>query len=301
MIRSVCALAMVGALVSAALGRDIFVDNIAGDDRYVGDSPQSVGASGPCRTIARALRAASKGDRIVVANTGIPYFESITLHGGCHSGYSGKPFVIESNGAILSGLAPVPDSAWEAFGPQVFRFWPERKAFQQLYRDGVPLVQHPVVEGGPLPELQPLEWCLYRGAIYFRPEEGRLPTDYELEYAFHPVGITLYDVRHVVISGLIIQGFQLDGVNAHDKAFDVLLSGLNCRGNGRSGISVGGASRVTIDSCLVGNNGAAQVRTEGYSETRLVNNDLLDNTAPPLVRDGGEVIIQQRPESNEGS
>lgn len=299
MVRMVLTWVVCCALATTALGRDVFVDNVAGDDRYSGDSPQSVGGSGPCRTIARALRAASKGDRIVIANTGQPYFESVTLHGGCHSGFPDKPFVIEGNGAVFSGTAPIPETAWEPFTQHIFRFWPELKAFQQLYRDGLPLVQHPVVEGGPLPDLQPLEWCLYRGAIYFRPEEGLLPMDYALEYAFHPVGLTLYEVRHVVVVGLVFQGFQLDGVNAHDNAFNVVLTGLNCRGNGRSGISVGGSSRVVIDSCLAGNNGAAQVRTEGYSETRLVNNDLIGNTAPPLVREGGEVIVQQptEPES----
>jgi hypothetical protein len=133
---------------------------------------------------------------------------------------------------------------------------------------------------------------LFRGAVYFRPEDGLLPTEYQLEYAFHPVGLTLYEVRHVVVSNLVIQGYQLDGVNAHDNAFDVTLAGLNCRGNGRSGISVGGASRVAIHSCLAGNNGEAQVRTEGYSQTRIVNSDLIDNTAPALVQEGGEVVVE---------
>ena len=47
--------------------------------------------------------------------------------------------------------------------------------------------------------------------------------------------------------------------------------------------------------CLVGNNGTAQVRTEGQSHTRIVDCDLLDNTAPPLVREGGEVEIEKPP------
>ncbi len=87
----------------------------------------------------------------------------------------------------------------------------------------------------------------------------------------------------------MIQGFQLDGVNAHDGVRETTLSALNCRGNGRSGISVGGASRVRIDACLVGNNGTAQVRTEGFSHTQLIGCDLLDNTAPRIVREGGRV------------
>ncbi len=70
-------------------------------------------------------------------------------------------------------------------------------------------------------------------------------------------------------------------------------NGLNCRGNGRSGISIGGASRVVVESCLVGNNGAAQVRAEGASHAQLIGCDLLDNTAPKIVRDGGEVVVNQ--------
>ena len=51
-----------------------------------------------------------------------------------------------------------------------------------------------------------------------------------------PVGITLYKVRDVAIGDLTVQGFQLDGINAFDGAFDIQLSGVTCRGNGRSGI-----------------------------------------------------------------
>jgi hypothetical protein len=106
-----------------------------------------------------------------------------------------------------------------------------------------------------------------------------------------PVGITLYEVRHVVIRDLIVQGFQLDGINAHDGVFGASFIGVTCRGNARSGISVGGASRVRVEGCVVGNNGAAQVRTEGYSHTRVINSHLLDNTAPPVVREGGTVHV----------
>jgi hypothetical protein len=287
------------AFVSSAGARDVFVDNVAGDDRFDGSSPRSMGGNGPCRTISRALRAAGKGDRVIIANTGEPYFECVTLHGGNNSGYPDQPFVIVGNGATLSGLAPVPEEGWQPYTDKIARFWPYRKAFQQLYRDGLPLSQRNANDAGPLPELEPLEWCLFRGAVYFRPEDGMLPTDYRLEFAVHPVGLTLYEVRHVVVTGLVIQGYQLDGVNAHDNAFDVALAGLTCRGNGRSGISVGGASRVLIDACLAGNNGAAQVRTEGFCKVTIANTDLIPNTAPALVKEGGDVAVENpvRPEA----
>ena len=119
------------------------------------------------------------------------------------------------------------------------------------------------------------------------------PDDYRLSHTALTVGLTLYEVRHVVISDLIIQGFQLDGVNAHDGVYQASLMGLTCRGNGRSGISIGGASRVKIDGCLVGNNGEAQVRTEGFSRTEIIATELLDSTAPGLVKDGdgGKVTV----------
>jgi hypothetical protein len=95
-----------------------------------------------------------------------------------------------------------------------------------------------------------------------------------------------------VVENLIVQGFQLDGVNVHDNVFAARLLEITSRGNGRSGISVGGASRVQIEACLLGNNGAAQLRTEGHSVTTLKNNDLIDTNplAPAVVSDGGTII-----------
>jgi hypothetical protein len=92
---------------------------------------------------------------------------------------------------------------------------------------------------------------------------------------------------------LIVQGFQLDGINAHDGVFGATLLRVTCRGNARSGISVGGACQVRIEASLIGNNGTAQLRTEGKSHTHMVACDLLDNTAPPIVREGGEVIVDE--------
>jgi hypothetical protein len=141
--------------------------------------------------------------------------------------------------------------------------------------------------------LEPKQWCLFDRHLYFCVEAGQLPQAYSLSFTAQQVGITLYEVRNVVIRDLTVQGFQLDGVNAHDGVTGAVLSGLNCRGNGRSGISVGGASRVRIESCLVGNNGTAQVRTEGACHAQLIGCDLLDNTAPKIVRDGGKVVVNQ--------
>ena len=282
------------ATASLAVARDIFVDNVAGDDRRQGESASiSGGTGGPCRTIGKALRLAQRGDRIIVADSGQPYRESITLQAGRHSGIAARPFTIVGNGAMLDGSAPVGADAWKHVEGNVFRFRPRRATFQILFLAGKPAQRRRVNRDEGFPDLQPLEWCLHDRSVYFRVEPDRLPHQYDLTYTSLKVGITIYETRHVVISDLVIQGFQQDGVNAHDSAFGTTLVGLTCRGNGRSGISVGGASRVKAIACLVGNNGTAQVRTEGFSRTEIINCDLIDSEhAPATVRKGGTLTIQ---------
>jgi len=79
-------------------------------------------------------------------------------------------------------------------------------------------------------------------------------------------------------------------VNCHDNVVRSDLLGLTSSHNGRSGISVGGASRVRIDSCTAAGNGVAQIRTEGFSITMLVGNMLDPTSAPALVKEGGKVV-----------
>ena len=275
------------------------MNNVAGDDRFDGTAPVTQGARiGPCRTLAHALKLADKGDRVILAATGQPYRESVTLQAGRHSGLGEHPFEIVGSGVVLDGLAPVPDGVWKHVGGEVFRFSPPRMSFQLLYLDGRPATRVPV---GPadlgLPPLKPRQWCLFQRDVYFRPDAGQMPSSYRLEYCALPVGITLYEVRNVVIRDLIVQGFQLDGINAHDGVFDAVFEKLTCRGNARSGICVGGASRVQIAECLVGGNGAAQLRTEGYSHTRLVSSRLLNDTAPPRTSED-ESVVTEKPEAS---
>jgi hypothetical protein len=283
------------ALTSSVAARDIFVNNVAGDDQRSGDSPTPHGGEiGPLQSINSALRAAQKGDRIIVANTGQPYRECITLQGAGNSGRrSEAPFVIEGNGAVLDGAYPVPVNLWEHYRDDVFRFRPMRLAHQILFLNEKPAMrQQAAPEAQQLPELAPLQWSLFRRHVYFRVEKDALPHQYNLSHTVLPAGITLYQVRHVVIRDLVIQGYQLDGVNAQDGVTDATLVGLTCRGNARSGISVGGASRVRVEACLVGNNGVAQVRAGGWSKTDIVNCDLVESTAPPVLREGDHAQVQ---------
>ncbi len=276
-----------------AAGRDIFVDNRSGDDRSTGEQLHNALAhGGPVRTLARALRLAWSGDAIVLVNTGVPYQENISLVGSRYSGTPQQPFTIRGNGAVLDGSKPIPPEAWKPYEGAVFRFRPRRMAYQQLFLDGRPAVRVIAVGASHRPpKLQPRQWCLLDGQIYFCAERTKLPGDYKLACAHDQTGITLFHVEQVVIAGLTVQGFQLDGINLFNSARNVSLLGVTCRGNGRSGVTVGGASLAEIDGSLLGDNGCAQLLTLPCSEVHVRGTHLLSNTAPGWVDQGGRVFI----------
>ena len=283
-------------LGAPAAGREIFVDNASGDDRFAGQQPVGKSdLSGPVRTIAKALRLAGNGDTIVLAKTKEPYRESFSLVGSRNSGTPQRPFSIRGNGAILDGSTPVPPKAWESYKGAVFSFRPKRAGFQQLFLNDLPAVRVFVSEkAADPPELQPLQWCWLHSRIFFCVDKTKLPADYRLSCAGEPVGITMFHVDRVRIADLTVQGFQLDGVSLFNSARNVTLSDVTCRGNGRSGISVGGASLASIDSSLLGDNGQAQLLTLPCSETHVRNSHLLSNTAPGWADQGGRVYMDEK-------
>jgi len=270
---------LVAGLTLSSAADDIVVNNQTGDDRNSGDV--SVEGSrglqgsqnGPVRSIRRALELAKPGDRIIVEKTDVAYSESLSIQGSRHSGTILGDFVIVSNGAILDGRRPVGDR-WELVGGDLYEFVPERKSHQILYIDDLPVPMTRLEDDQSLANLEPDSWTLRGGRIYLR-TDGRHANRYATSYCFLPVGITLYQTHNVVIDGLIIQGFQLDGINAHDGVRQTTVSGCTLRGNGRSGISVGGSSQLHIHSCLVGNNQETQLRTEQYAVSQVEDCDIL--------------------------
>jgi len=283
------------AMASQASAIDIYVDNLLGDDRRAGTSTIVSGdGGGPCRTISRALRAATPGDRIIIANTGQPYRESLTLQGPRLSGSDRYPTTIVGNGATLDGTAPLAGAQWEFVGSNTFRTRPIHKSYQQLFLDDQSLPRHQPAPGQP-PSLQPREWCLIQGWLYFRVDGGRLPEDYNLSCCGEQVGITLYNVHNIVIQDLIARGFWLDGVNCHDNVRSVELINVGAGENGRSGFSIGGTSHVRLQKCAAALNGAAQLRIEGLATVEIESASLDTTTAPAIVREGGRIIERTSP------
>jgi hypothetical protein len=294
--RTFCCLLAVLLLAAPAVGRQIYVDNVAGDDRSTAQQPHDPnGRAGAVRTLTQALRLAQGGDVIVLAKTNIPYRESVSLVGGRHSGTAEQPFTIRGNGAVLDGSAPAPAELWERHKGAIFRLRARPMGYPQLFLDGQPAsrVSVPATATAP-PNLQPRQWCSLGGRVYFCVDKDKLPGDYQLTFAWQPTGVTLFRVQHVRIADLVVQGFQVDGIQLSNSARDVSLAKVTCRGNGRSGIALGGASLALIDASLLVSNGAAQLLTLPASETYLHATRLQSNTAPGWVDQGGRVYVEGR-------
>ncbi len=290
------AFALFGIIASSALmADDIYVNNQTGDDNNNG-APATLGlpGSGPLRSIGKALKTATKGDRIIVQRTDQPYRESLSVQGANNSGTQIMPFEIVSDGAVIDGTQPVPVEAWEYVRGTVFRIRPLLMSHQQLYLDGRPAARVTPDYRDELPELQPTQWALVGGYIYFCTHPDRIPSQYNLSISAHQTGITLYQVRNVKVSGLVVQGFQLDGINAHDMVTNTHIQYCNLRGNGRSGLSIGGASRVRLSDSIVGDNYVAQLRSEGHAQLNVRNCRLLDSEfyGPPILERGGRIHVE---------
>ncbi len=285
---------VIGVGLTRATARDIYVNNTLGDDRKDGLAARHISeTTGPVRTIARALAICQKGDRIVLAKTDRPYRESLSLSAARHSGYPGRPFVIEGNGAVLEGAEPVPKAAWRHWQGSVFRFRPVRLDGHMLFLDQRPAPRRFVKSEEQLRQLPPRHWAVWGAWVYFSVEPRRLPFQYPLTYSVRPAGITLYQVRHVVIQNLTIQGFRLDGVHVADRVTDCALGGLLCRGNGRSGVYVGGASQVVLAKSLLGSNGRAQLMLRGYARVRLADCELIPAPHAPAVLRLEQAVLQK--------
>ncbi len=274
------------ASVSPLVADDWYVDNISGNDRT-----NEPGETQPFKTIQAALLRANPGDRIILRKSLEPYREQISITGPNNSGMRGRPLEIVGNGATLEGAEPIRGTSWEVLGDDLFQYRPPRLSHQLLFLEGRPLdrVHSPP---GELPQLQPLQWTQRDGWIVFRTEPGKAPYQYDLSCCRRTVGITLYQAHDVLISNLVIQGFQIDGINAADLVDQAVIDGCVIRGNGRSGISVGGASRVSLISCLIGDNGQAQVRSEGFCQLVIDSCDIIEQAGRIPVDNQGGIVVR---------
>ncbi len=273
------------AIVSVASGRDLYVDNRAGDDRFDGSIATSVDPGrGPFRTISRAVCAAQAGDRILLANTGSAYREGISLVGSPHSGTAYSPFVIEGQGAGARWFSAVTPGAWQFAVDDVFRFQPERKQFQELFLNGYPVKRVETTAANAVAEVGTARVGAGGRVDLFLRRAGQTAARLCATYAKLSVGITVYKADDVLVHNLTVQGFQLDGINFHDATGPCRLIEVTSRNNGRSGVAVVGASTVELHSCTLTSNAICQLFMDDYSTCDLIHCELAgDRVAKWLI------------------
>lgn len=310
-------LILIFSVSGPAVGREIYVDNMRGNDAFLGFTQRAGSENGPVRTISRAVALASRGDTIILANNPEPYRESVLISGERASGISGFPLRIEGNGATLDGSAEVPPNYWQPLGRQgIFFYRPKFTAYQNLFYRGKPVRRLDASGVESLEELtaldwSPMTWTLYRGHVYFKPKdagmiaasERYLPYDgsetakkraYAVAAPALRHGISLFHVHNLVIRDLIVQGFQEDGIVASDAANQIQLENVTCRGNARCGIAVGTGCSVWLKDCVLGNNQTAQLLAEEAALVSIFTSELISYPAPGLVDRGGTVFRDKK-------
>lgn len=258
---------------SAAQAETLYVDNRIGNDVLDGTAERLLDdVSGPVKSIRRALLLAHPGDSIVIANHGIPYYETISMIGGKHDAVFNAPFQIIGNGAIIDGTNEVPAFAWKLVGPSLWKMTPVRKGFYQLVQNDQPIPEiKNVTSQNDLIEMPEGHWSAWKGAIYYQAAVLDDPRQMNLRFASRSVGLSLIRVRGVFITGLTLRNFRLDGVNAHDLCRDVVLKDVVMQGNGRFGLYAGGTSQALLIGGEISRNRKDQIIVAGKAGVEVVN------------------------------
>jgi len=225
-------------LAAPARGATWYVDNAAGNDGSDGETPATAVA-----TIARAVSLCGTSDTLALKNTGRPYHESIVLHQ--RGGTPQKPFTIEGNGAVLSGLRPMPAGLWQAKGNGLY-FFPQPKIeiadlFARRRRTITPFIttRHGKLARGKTPDaLKQDECCWTDAGAWFRPAKGRTPKDYDLAFTALESGLTIVNSSYICVRNLICEGFHNDGFNVHGDCQGIFGENLEARRNGDDGFSI---------------------------------------------------------------
>ena len=256
-----CLLVCFLSFAVTAFAGEIFVDNSTGRDADDGSTLQArFGNTGPVYSLERAVQLAGFGDVIVLVNTGKPYYGSISLTGDRHSGTRFRPFVIQGNGATISGLRSLPPGSWREEAKKLWKLTLTRKGYYRLLRDGRSLPESIPVQGtDPLATLEPGHWVAWRGSVYFRQDGNDEPESQTFAYAADQTGISLHQVENVLISDVTLQHFRFDGLHAQGLCDGIVLDNVVSIENGRAGVVSSGAARIELFGGRIAENSRHQL------------------------------------------
>ncbi len=230
---------------AAAFGATYYVDNRAGNDANGGTTQQA-----PLATIARAISLSQTSDTIVLANSGIAYHEPILL--ARRGGTPQKPFTIEGNGAVLSGLKALPPEKWQTTGDDLYFFPVSQTPYGQPYLADA---GNKLVKGAAPDALAADQFSWDRQAgIYFRCAAGKTPADYDLGATLITSGFATSSASYIVCRNLVCEYFANDGFNMHGDCRGIYLENVVARFNGDDGISIHETGGLVVRNAHVHHN-----------------------------------------------
>jgi hypothetical protein len=209
----------------------VFVNNQTGDDARDGAAAEQA-----VRTLKRAVALCKPGDTLRLANTGEVYRESLRF--GTRGGTPSAPIVVEGQGAVLSGLRPIPPAAWEDRGEGLLfhangmrRQMTASRPF--VVRDGTMVPQRRKPN-----EVRAEESCWDKDGIYFRMAPGKTAADYQLGATMLVSGLILTGGSYIEVRDLVCENFANDGFNVHGSCQGLVFRNIVGRWNGDDGFSV---------------------------------------------------------------
>ena len=218
----------------AACATTYYADNKSGNDANDGLSAEKA-----FRTLATATARLRAGD-VLEISPGRIYYESLNI---VTSGTPEKPVTIHGNGAVISGLAPVPDNGWKDCGDGL---WLSANNFQ--YGALRPRVLDAagrmisVVCGAPksMPpaKLKPGESIWNGEGIYLRLAAGQTPVGMGLKGFYRATGVTINKQNYIVVEDIVAEHFANDGVNVHGCCHGLVFRNITTRWNGDDGFSI---------------------------------------------------------------
>lgn len=276
---------------SGSTAADLEVDNVRGNDfmELIPGDPRRP----PYRSIQRAVDDALTGDTIRILKTDRPYRECVSINSRHDLGTPEFPLIIEGNGVILDGSQPLGVLDWDALGSDLFELKVRSPGFVRLLAAADQPTPENLGHLRDLSTLQPFQYARNTGNVYFRTRPGDVPQAYGISVSKEQTGLTLYDVSDIVIRNLTVTGYRLDGVNCHDLVTNVKLENVVATNNGRSGVSIGGSSRVAIQGGSLSGNGQAQLRAEGQSIAEAIGIRIDAGKSTAIDQAGGRVIVSR--------
>ncbi len=220
--------ALLAILSGSVYGNDFFVNNKTGNDSASGSTEHDA-----FLTLAKAAPLLAAGDRLVIANTGTPYNETLSLR---KNGAPGKPIIIEGNGSVLSGLGKLDKDKWQPKSDGVFFYGLPKAAHLNRFVFGPGLHRYPAAAKAD--SLGENSYFCDNTGLYFRPAAGKTPADYDLCTMLRGEGVSINNAGYIVCRNLVCEYFANDGFNAHGHCSGLVFENIVGRHNGDDGFSI---------------------------------------------------------------